>query len=216
MDIREVITNRRSVRRYDINIVNKSDILEMLEIAMWSPSACNRQAHKVIYIENNQTKKKLVDYGMAPFVKDAPVLLLFLYDDIGDNIAYRDDIQSSSAFIENFLLLSTEKGFGTCWICQLPSKRRLRKIFNVPKGIVPVAAVSIGYSDKKPSTVPRKHKLKEILYNERLPNGICVPGRNMKLFIKRILRICYYLMPAFIQKLANPYVDKIFIKKFEN
>ena len=167
MDIKDAITNRRSVRRYAIKKVNKKDILEMLEIAMWSPSACNRQAHKVIYIENDQIKKKLVDYGATPFVKDVPVLLLFLYDDIGDNITYRDDIQSSSAFIENFLLLATEKGFGACWICQLPSKRRLRKIFNVPKGIAPIAAVSIGYSVKKPFVVPRKYKLEEIFFNER-------------------------------------------------
>ncbi|MFQ5685055.1 MAG: nitroreductase family protein [Candidatus Scalindua sp.] len=216
MDVKDAIINRRSIRKYAQKKVDKRDILEMLEIAMWSPSACNRQAHKVIYIENDQIKKKLLDYGAAPFIKDVPVLLLFLYDDIGDNITYRDDIQSASAFIENFLLLAFERGFSTCWICQLPSKRKLRAIFNIPKGITPIAAVSIGYPAKKPVPVPRKYKVEEIFFDEILPHGIRVNDRNLNLFFKRVFRTCYYLLPVFIKEIINPYVDKFFVKKFKN
>jgi nitroreductase len=216
MDIKEAIKSRRSIRRYLPKKVEKKDILGIMEIAMWSPSACNRQAHRVIYIENDLTKRKLVDCGAAPFIKDVPALLLFLYDNIGDNIAYRDDIQSSSAFIENFLLLAFEKGISACWVCQLPSKRKIRKLFNIPRGISPIAAVSIGYSDKKPVIVPRKHKLEEIFYDEKLPNGIKVSGINSNLYIKRVLRICYYLLPVFIQKSINSFIDKHFVKKFKN
>ena len=216
MDIKEAIKNRRSIRRYLPKKVKKEDIFEILKIAMWSPSACNRQAHRVIYIEKLETKKKLVDLGAAPFLINAPCVLLFLYENISDNIAYRDDIQSSSAFIENFLLLAFEKGLGSCWICQLPSKRKLRAIFNIPKGITPVAAISIGYPFKKPVPVPRKRNVEEIFFDEILPYGIRVTDRNLNLLFKRIFRAYYYLLPVFIKKIINPYVDKYFVKKFKN
>src|SRR4030066_1780496 len=106
MDVEAAILKRRSIRKDSQEKVKKEDILSILEIAMWSPSACNRQAHKVIYIEDEETKKILVENGSAPFLKNVPVILLFLYEDTGDNVAYRDDIQSSSALIENFLLLA--------------------------------------------------------------------------------------------------------------
>lgn len=216
MDIEEVILTRRSIRKYTTQKVKKEDILSILELSMWSPSACNRQAHKVIYIEKEETKKKLVDNGGAPFLKNVPAVLLFLYDDIGDNIAYRDDIQSSSAMIENFLLLTNSRGFGACWICHLPSKRKLRKIFNIPRGITPIAAVSIGYLGRKPSIVKRKHKVEEIFFEEKLASGLKVPERNFTFFVKRYFRKFYYKLPVFIQRRINPYVDKIFVKKFEN
>ena len=162
MDIEEVILTRRSIRKYTTQKVKKEDILSILELSVWSPSACNRQAHKVICIEKEETKKKLVDNGGAPFLKNVPMVLLFLYDDTSDNVAYRDDIQSSSAMIENFLLLAHSRGFGTCWVCHLPSKRKLRKIFNIPRGITPIAAVSIGYSGRNPFIVKRKYKIEEI------------------------------------------------------
>jgi nitroreductase len=216
MDIEAAIRERRSIRKYSQEKVKKEDVLSILELAMWAPSACNRQAHRVIYIEKNETKKKLVDNGGAPFLKNVPAVLLFLYDDTGDNVAYRDDIQSSSALIENFLLLAHSKGLGATWVCQLPSKRTLRSIFNIPRGITPVAAVSIGYPDGKPSIVKRKHKVEEIFFEEKLAPGIEVPERNLSLFLKRSLRRLYYMLPAFIKRKVNPYVDNFFVKKFEN
>jgi len=216
MEIKEVIITRRSIRQYSPKKVVKNDILAILEVAMWSPSACNRQAHKVIYIENQQTKKKLVELGGASFLKNAPVVLLFLYDDTGDNIEYRDDLQSSSALIENLLLLSHAKGFGACWVCHLPSKKNLRKLFNIPKSIIPVAAVAIGYPTQKPMVVARKHKVEEIFFKENLPSGMTVPDRNFTLFMRRTFRKCYYFLPISAQKLMNPLVDKLFVNKFNN
>ena len=216
MDIEEAIINRRSIRKYAPTKVNKEDILDILEVAMWAPSACNRQAHKVIYIENEQTKKNLVDLGAPPFLKNAPTILLFLYEDTSDNIAYKDDIQSSAALIENFLLLAHARGFGASWVCQLPPKSKLRKMFNIPNTITPIAAVSIGYPIRKPTTVPRKYKVGEIFFEERLPSEIKVPDRNLTLFTKRIFRKCYYFLPVSIKKRINPLVDNFLVKKFEN
>lgn len=216
MDIEEAIKSRRSIRKYTPTTVDKDDILAMLEVAMWAPSACNRQAHKVIYIEEEETKKTLVNLGAAPFLRNATAILLFLYEDVSDNIAYDDDIQSSSALIANFLLLAHAKGLGACWTCQLPSKDKLRKMFNIPKAITPIAAVSIGYPRRKPALVPRKYKVEEIFFEESLPSGITIPDRNLILFLKRILRKFYYFLPPSIQKIINPFVNKIFVKKFTN
>lgn len=216
MTIEDVIKNRRSIRKYASKKVHKKDVLEMLDIALWAPSACNRQAHKVIFIEDKKILRELVYLGSAPFLKNAPAVLLFLYDDIGDNIAYYDDIQSSSALIENFLLVASSRGFGACWVCHLPPKRTLRKLFNIPAGVNPIAAVSIGYIEKQPSVVPRKFFAKDIFFEGELPLGIYIPEKNLKLLIKRILRIIFYLFPPSIRYRVSSYVDKKFVKKFKN
>ena len=96
------------------------------------------------------------------------------------------------------------------------SKRKPRAIFNIPKGITPVAAISIGYPLKKPVPVPRRNNVEGIFFDEKLPHGIRVTDRNLSLFFKRILRAYYYLLPVFIKKIINPYIDKYFVKKFKN
>jgi len=217
MDIENIIKNRRSVRKYKTSdSIKKEDVINILELAMHSPSACNRQAHKVIYIQKKEMIEKLVEQGAAMFLKNASAVLLFLYDDIGDNIEYKDDIQSSSAFIQNFLLLAHSKGLGACWVCHLPPKRRLRSMFNIPKGITPIAAVSIGYPEKAPAAVSRKYRITDIFFEENLPQGIKINERNFKLFFKRILRKIYYILPVFISKGLVSLKDKYFVKKFEN
>jgi len=217
MDIEKIIISRRSIRKYKAKKVNKDDILSMLNIAIWAPSACNRQAHKIIYIDSDQTKQKLVDLGAAPFIKNAPVILLFLYDNTGDNITYRDDIQSSSALIQNFLIVASANGFGTCWISHLPPPKELRKLFNIPKNINPIAAVSVGYSyHDRSAQVPRRHPVNSIIFDGRMSSEIKLQDYNFLLLIKRFCRKIFYFLPPIIRKRLNPFIDKYFVKKFDN
>ena len=99
MDLLKAILNRRSVRFYKKNQISLSTIKKILAKAIWAPSSCNKQAWRFILISKEFFRKKLIENGTAFFVKDAPVLILVLYDNRTDNNEYQDHIQSASALI---------------------------------------------------------------------------------------------------------------------
>ena len=66
-------------------------------------------------------------------IMKAPLGILVLYrNDVSKNLyEYKDHIQSAGAAIENLLLKATELGLGTCWICKLPTQKKMHKLFNI-------------------------------------------------------------------------------------
>ena len=59
MDIEQLIRTRRSIRRYEKTAVPQSLIENMLETAMWAPSAHNRQPWRFVVVQEWETKDKL-------------------------------------------------------------------------------------------------------------------------------------------------------------
>lgn len=60
-DIKQIILNRRSVRRFLPDPVPEGDILEMLECARWAPSDTNQQPWRFIVITNPKTIATIED-----------------------------------------------------------------------------------------------------------------------------------------------------------
>ena len=59
-DIWQLIRTRRSIRRYDSRPVPAGIVRQMLEAAVWAPSAHNRQPWRFVIIENEATRQRLV------------------------------------------------------------------------------------------------------------------------------------------------------------
>ncbi len=166
MDLFKAIKGRRTIRRYVDKIVEKDKIERIIDAANWAPSACNRQAWKFVVIDNHELRDKLVKNGII-HLRDIPVGIFVFYDNRTNNVHYYDYIQSASAAIQNMLLTAYSLGLGSNWVCHLPRKNRLRKMFNVPWYFEPIALVTMGYYDKKVNEVRRLHEVNEIVsYNK--------------------------------------------------
>lgn len=213
MDLDTALTQRRSVRIYSDKLVENSVIEQIIEAGTWAPSACNIQGWKFIIIDKKPLFEKILKHGAAAFLKSAHQAILVLYNNNTDNIVYSDHIQSASACIENMLLKAYSLGVGACWINNLPEKKTLRRIFNIPDHYDPVALVSIGYALQEPNQRPRKYSLdKLIAYNTFAFDRM--EGRGgIKLKMKRLVRAAYYKFPfkSKIMKIAGR-----FEKKFDN
>src|SRR5690606_20247089 len=59
-DIWQLIRTRRSIRRFDSRPVPAAMVRQMLEAAVWAPSAHNRQPWRFVIIENEATRQRLV------------------------------------------------------------------------------------------------------------------------------------------------------------
>ena len=218
MDFLNVINSRRSVRNFTSESVSKDLIAKIIEIAVKAPSACNVQGWQFVVVNSEEIKQKLVDYGGSIIIKNAPVGILVIYDNRTKNTEYHDFIQSAAAGIENLLLAATYYGLGSCWLCHLPTKRQLRKIFSIPSYFDPIAYVLLGHKQKEPMEVPRRYKTEDLVgYNKFQFNPISKnPHESSTIFRKLLVKI-YYLAPLFIKKkFLNKFLDRHFVKKFDN
>ena len=218
MELNEALQKRRSIRNFIDKPVDKKIIESLINAAALAPSACNVQGWKFIAVDNEKIKQKIFETGGSIAIKNSPTGILALYDNQTENYEYQDDIQSASAAIQNLLLKATELGLGACWICHLPRKKTLRKIFNIPANYSPIAYILLGYPRFKPIEMPRKYTLNGILSYNKFPSAWKIKKINpFKLKFKRLLARLYYLTPNIIKKIfLNKLIDSKFVKKFSN
>ena len=77
-------------------------------------------------------------------------------------------ITDCSAATENILLAAKALGLDTCWLGIYPHKdmqEAFSKEFNLPKNIIPFAAIALGYGDEKKER-PERFDAKKIHYNK--------------------------------------------------
>ena len=216
MDIQTAIKQRRSVRKFLPQAIEPEIIRCLLESAQWAPSACNIQGWRFIVVDDQKLKEKIVERGGTKFIKDAPLGILVAYDQRTENLEYQDHIQSAAAAIQNLLLTAYSKGLGGCYVCHLPRKKELKRIFNIPTAYTPVAYIALGYPAQESKVVPRRYGLNQLIGHNQFPATSITSVSTKKLLIKRGLRKIYYFLPAPFKKIIFPFVDRYFTKKFEN
>lgn len=217
-DIETVIKTRRSTRVFGKEIPTREVVSKLIEMATHAPSACNTQGWRFVVIDEDKVKEKLVDAGGSVVIKNAPVGILVLYDNRTKNTEYADHIQSAAAAIQNLLLAAHALGLGACWLCHIPPKKQLRKIFNIPEAFSPIAYVLLGYKKSDPVDVPRKYNTEDLVSYNTFSSKIPVEIINThKLLAQKFLKKIYDLTPAIIKRRwLNKYIDKKFVKKFKN
>lgn len=143
---------RRSIRSFKKDPISDDDLNFILSSGLSAPSGENLRPLEMIVIKKDETKKKIKSfYEWAGFCTQSPVSVLVCYD--ADKVfaaGYdNDDLGKldAAAGIENMLLRATELGIATCWTHALENADDYRKLLNIPKHIVPVALVVMGYSD---------------------------------------------------------------------
>lgn len=218
MEVFKAIKERRSVRVFKSKEVEPAKIEKIVEMAVWAPSACNRQGWKFLVLKGRQLDK-LIGEGTASFVKDAPLAILVLYEKATDNEEYHDSIQSAAAAIQNMHLAAFSLGLGSCWVANLPTKEKLVKIFEIPDFYEPVALVAIGYPKNSPVVIKRKYSIKELLFYNRIKfspkEGERLKKEKRKLFLRGKIRKIYERFPQSWKKVLAPLASRFEKKKFQ-
>ena len=181
MELKEVIKNRRSIRKFKDTHIQKEKIEGLLNLAMWAPSGMNRQNWYFVVVEG-KVKDKLIEVSKRAFkefiyeslkevFKDRETVIKesekFFYN-LGNApvviCVYRSrtiegeltDIQSVAAAVENLLLLIHEEGLGGCWMTgPVHLENEINKILGV-KSKKLQAIIPLGVPDIIPPTPKRK------------------------------------------------------------
>jgi nitroreductase len=168
MDLLRIIKERRSIRAFHSEKeIPAADVEQLLEAAIWAPSAGNVQPWRFYVISDQRLKQALVRaaYGQS-FIADAPVVLVVCVELNEASMSYGSRgatlycIQDTSAAIQNILLLAHAMGLGSCWIGAFEESKAAVAL-NCPNDRRPVAIIPIGYPAEKPSP-PRRKPLKQV------------------------------------------------------
>jgi hypothetical protein len=188
---------------------------ELIRISLNSPSACNEQRWRVLYLDKPEVFNELYYRGSAAFIKKTKQAFIILYNNHTDNLEYKDHIQSAASFINTFSLAAHSVGIGSCWVGHLPNKKELQRYFKIHKYYEPVALITFGYYRKKVKIKQRKKNVVDIIDHNIFRGKNLNFSKSKNVVLRRILRKLYYLCPPFIRKKLR-HKSLPFEKKFYN
>ncbi|EXG84563.1 nitroreductase [Clostridium sp. ASBs410] len=182
MEFFDLVKNRRSIRRYKAQPVNRGDILKILDAANWAPSAMNWQPWEFVVLSGKWLKQMGDSYksvvrnlSRSLYEKDdsniissdefvrfaaaygnAPVLIVMLTKINDDPDESKANLESACAAMQNLILAATDLGLGTCWMTSpLSNESNLRHILDIPGDREIVAVTPLGYPDAAPKPLLR-------------------------------------------------------------
>lgn len=170
MELTEVIKKRRSIRAFKSEEIPKETILEILNLARYSPSAGNTQPWEFVLIKEKEQKEKLANASNQKFIANAPYIIVVCANfekssPYGKRGIELYSIQDTAIITTYILLLATERNLATCWIGAF-NEQKVRGVINCPNNMKPVAMIPIGIANQEGKFTGR-YELNEILYYER-------------------------------------------------
>ncbi len=169
MDVFEAIKGRRSVRAFKPAPLKDADLQKILEAAIASPSAGNRQPWEFVVVKDPETKQKLVQTARGQsFIAEAPVVVVVCTNAersasrYGDRGATLYSIQDTAAAVQNIHLAAYALGYATCWIGAF-DESAAAKVIRAPAGVRPVAMIPIGKANEKPNA-PSRIPLEKVVH----------------------------------------------------
>lgn len=168
----DAILNHRSIRKYKSTQINDVTLNQILHAGSRASTTGNMQVYSMVVTRDEKIREQLWEaHFKQDMVKQAPVVVTFCADINRFNKwcearntepAYDNFLWYINAAIDallaaqNVSIAAEEKGLGICYLGTTTyMARKIIDILNLPKGVVPVTTVVIGYSDEKPELTDR-------------------------------------------------------------
>lgn len=183
---KEYFCNRASVRNFTEQIPESSLIENIVETAMQAPNTGNMQLYSVVETRDPDNLKKIAPFHFnQPAVVNAPVILTVCADlkrferwcDVSDAQSGMRNLQMQLAaiidatiFAQQIVTVAELEGLGTCYLGTITyNAPEIAEALDLPDGVLPVAALAMGYPAGKPEKCERL-PLKAILHKEKYVN----------------------------------------------
>lgn len=152
IDYKKFLASRHSVREFLPKPVKEADIKKAVEMAVLSPSACNRQMCKVYYVTDKVKAKKIIEkgQGFGGFEKDTinPIVVTF---DVNANYFVGERNQgwfNAGLFSMNLVNAMHSMGIGSCF-CQFGNsykhEEQIKKMLGTAESERIAVIIACGY-----------------------------------------------------------------------
>ncbi len=173
MNAKELITGRRSIRKYKNEVVSQEVLNEVMELTKFAPSWANYQIARYNFISDEEIIAKIAEKGVNGFVYNKKTLenaknilvLSFVKGKSGKLDLEKDDFATSKSndwemfdagiACQTFCLAAYEKGIGTC-IFGVIDDKAISEILGLPEDETVGTVITFGYPDETINSSPRK------------------------------------------------------------
>jgi nitroreductase len=164
------------VRKYKPDIVNKENIIKILDAGNWAPSGGNMQQWEFMVVSGEKkieigesyaaiasgytadweasARESFIQYART--YGKAPHIIVVLTDASDIPGMRKMHLETGSAAMENIILAARALGLGTCWMTgPLQDEKSLRRILDIPEDKEIVAVTPLGYPVEFPPAPER-------------------------------------------------------------
>jgi len=148
MDIIELLTTRRSIRKYTGKEISGDIVNKLLEAAMYAPSAGNQQPWHFLVIRDKAVFQKITEFHPYSKMLLEASLAILVCADVSNETHKGYWPLDCSAATENILIAAHGLGLGAVWLGIYPRQDRqegMRNLFQLPDSIFPFSLISVGY-----------------------------------------------------------------------
>ena len=168
-----MLKKRCSTRKFKPTQIDSRKTKKLLQAINSAPSAGNLQSYKIVLVREREKRRLVAEACLAQgFISSAPIVLVFFadtakasgqYGSRGINLYAVQDATIAAAYAQ---LAATALGLSSCWIGAF-DEARIKKLFNAPTQVIPVAVIPIGFASEKPALTSRR-AVEEIISEESL------------------------------------------------
>lgn len=168
----ELLKSHRSIRRYSSKAVPEPILKEILESGIRASNTGNMQLYSVVVSTDDQKKALLSPLHFnQPMVRQAPVVLTICFDInrftkwCGQNNTSTDFLNllwllngtiDASILSQNICVAAEYYGLGICYLgTTLYNAPEISEVLELPKGVIPITALTIGYPEIVPELTDR-------------------------------------------------------------
>lgn len=173
MEFKELIRNRRSIRKFTDRAVPAEVVERLLRQTLSAPSSRNSRSTRLLVVDDPAVVARMAsmrDYGSG-FMKGAPLAVVVVGDTMKSDL-WRINAAISATVLQ---LACVDEGLASCWV-HVDGRPRLksepdgaqaadylREFLPIPDGCCPLCAVAIGYSDFTPAPLPADDDTERII-----------------------------------------------------
>lgn len=169
----QFISSRRSTRAFCDEVVNLATIQSIVRVAVSAPSVCNRQAWKVVVVQEPSLLEKALSLqnGNAGFRGSIHNLFVVLVD-----LSYFLTIEERNQpwiegglFSMNLMLSLKAHGYGSCalnWCADEPSDASLRSLLSIDSHYIVIMMIAFGNTeDETVHAASPRRSINSFMYN---------------------------------------------------
>lgn len=183
---------RRTIRKYEARDVDQELLDRILAAGIRASTTGNMQVYSIIVTRDREMKKRLAPaHFNQPMVTEAPVVLTFCADFNRFNKwcrqreaepGYDNFLSFMTAAIDAVIVAQTvcsaseEEGLGICYLGTATyNADKIIEVLDLPKGVLPVATVTLGWPamvPEQPDRLPQEAVIHYEKYNDFTPQMI--------------------------------------------
>ena len=174
IDFDKLLSTRRSIRNYSELKLSDADIKKAIEMAIKTPTACNRQMCKIYYVKSNDGKKVVEKYAQGLGLFDLTNANYFIITfDVSANYFVGERNQgwfNSGLVTMNFVNALHSLGIGSCCIQfgnTFKEEQQFKKLLSIPNSERIGVIITAGYYDKISRIPYSTRKPIDDIYRER-------------------------------------------------